>query len=226
MPQPALIAASWMTKFHSKQQAVLSLALLVLLSGCVVRSGVPVDGALTPALAYAYIPLKTTSPLYPESDAGGVALGGGIAVSVAHAKKYLPPALLIGISRDCDLMFFHTDRTQAVLEKDVPHVGEKVIAYAQYEGVPYRAEGTVTALGAAVLPRCESCVAQTAFVFEGNAGPGYSGGPVLDAATGKLLGIVFGYLDPPQGPRLIYAYPLSRVDAELKVVQAEKTSPP
>jgi hypothetical protein len=71
-----------------------------------------------------------------------------------------------------------------------------------------------------VKPACEGCAVQRAFTFEGNAGPGYSGGPVLDAATGRLIGIVFGYVDRPDGTRLIYAYPMSRVWDELKKAQA------
>lgn len=220
MPPLALIAASWMTKFRSKRQAVLSLTLLLLLSGCVTRSGVPVDGALTPDVAYAYIPLKRTSLVFPESDAGAVVLGGGIAVSVAHAAKLLDPALVIGTVREYDLLFFRTDRKKAVLAIDAPYAGEKVVAYAHYEDKAYRAEGTVKELNAAVLPNCEGCIVQSTFTFEGNAGPGYSGGPVLDAASGKLVGIVFGYLDQPKGGRLIYAYPMSRVFEELKTLQA------
>ena len=51
------------------------------------------------------------------------------------------------------------------------------------------------------------------FIFAGNAGPGFSGGPVIDA-TGKLIGITFGYKDQG-GKRLIYAYDVARVLAEL-----------
>jgi S1-C subfamily serine protease len=193
----------------------------MLLSGCVVRSGAPIDGALAPDVAYAYIPLKRTSMIFPEADAGGVVLGNGIAVSVAHAEKLIDPALLIGIVRDYDLLFFRTDRDKTMLATEEPQLGEKVVAYAHYEDKAYRAEGTVKALNAAVLPNCEGCIVQSAFTFEGNAGPGYSGGPVLDAASGKLVGIVFGYLDQPAGGRLIYAYPMSRVFAELKKLQAK-----
>ena len=32
------------------------------------------------------------------------------------------------------------------------------------------------------------------FIFAGNAGPGFSGGPVVDGA-GRLIGITFGYKD-------------------------------
>jgi hypothetical protein len=36
---------------------------------------------------------------------------------------------------------------------------------------------------------------------------------VVDAATGNLVGVTFGYLDPI-GRRLMYAYPISRVRDE------------
>ena len=39
---------------------------------------------------------------------------------------------------------------------------------------------------------CAGCTAPAYFVFAGNAGPGFSGGPVLDG-SGRLLGITFGY---------------------------------
>jgi S1-C subfamily serine protease len=55
------------------------------------------------------------------------------------------------------------------------------------------------------------------FIFTGNAGPGFSGGPVVDGA-GKLIGIVFGYKDQG-GKRLIYAYDMARVLAELSRVE-------
>ena len=55
------------------------------------------------------------------------------------------------------------------------------------------------------------------FIFEGDAGPGFSGGPVVDG-EGKLIGITFGYKD--QGAkRLIYAYDVARVLAELSRVE-------
>lgn len=196
------------------------LLILLSLSGCVTRSGVPLEGTLSPALAYAYIPLQRPSMLLPESDAGAVALGGGIAVTAAHAEALLSPKSVVGISRDYDLMFFRTDRDRAVLQTGVPQTGQKVFAIAQYEGQLYRAEGVVTALEVPVKPRCEVCGKQTAFVFEGNAGPGYSGGPVIDTASGALIGIVFGYTDEPDGKRRIYAYPMRRVTEELKAIKA------
>ena len=65
------------------------------------------------------------------------------------------------------------------------------------------------------------CTVPAYFTFAGDAGPGFSGGPVLDPA-GRLIGIVFGYKNEGQN-RLIYAYPVSRVRAELSALrQAQK----
>ncbi|GAA0542421.1 S1-C subfamily serine protease [Rhizomicrobium palustre] len=211
-----------MTKSRSKQGgAVLGLLLLLGLTGCVGKSGVPLEGALPPDVDYAYIPLKRPSTLLPENDAGAVVLGDGVAVTAAHAAHMLPVALLIGSAHEYDLAFFHTDRDKAALAQAEPRLGAKVVAYAHYGPVLYKAEGKITALNALVLPFCEGCVEQKAFVFEGNAGPGYSGGPVIEVDSGKLIGILFGYRDLDNGTRLLYAYPMDRVREELKKIQAK-----
>ena len=68
---------------------------------------------------------------------------------------------------------------------------------------------------------CPGCTVPAYFTFAGDAGPGFSGGPVLDPA-GRLIGIVFGYKNAGQN-RLIYAYPVSRIRAELSALrQAQK----
>lgn len=210
-----------MTKSRSKGlgRVVTGLVLTLALSGCVTKSGVPLSGALAPDIAYAYIPLKQPSALFPESDAGAVALGGGVAVTVAHAVQMAPASALIGVAPDYDLAFFHTDRDKAALSEGEPRLGAKVVSYAHYEDTLYHAEGVVTALAARVKARCETCAEQTAFAFEGNAGPGYSGGPVIDAESGKLVGILFGYIDQPDGKRMLYAYSMSRVREELGKVK-------
>ena len=77
----------------------------------------------------------------------------------------------------------------------------------------------MTRLEAPVESLCGKCAVQSAFTFEGNAGPGFSGGPVLDATDGKLLGIVFGYVDVQPGVRrIMYAYTMERVLAEMDEV--------
>lgn len=182
----------------------------------------PLAGPLGPDLGYAYIPLKRTAFLVKEVDAGGVALGNGVAVTAAHAEEMIPAEMVIGVSRDYDLMFFRTDRTKTVLGNDAPRLGQRIISYAHYEDGLYKAEGVVTSLDAPVKPRCDACVVQSSFAFDGNAGPGYSGGPVLDAESGRLIGIVFGYLDKPDGGRTIYAYPMSRVYEELARIREKK----
>ncbi len=179
---------------------------------------------LDPDVAYAYIPLKHPFLWVVEADAGSVVLGDGVAVTAAHAENLVPHDKVIGISTDYDLLFFRTERTRTALAIDAPHVGDRVVSYAHYDDDLYKAEGVVTSLDAPVKPRCDTCVVQSTFSFDGNAGPGYSGGPVLDAKTGKLIGIVFGYLDKPDGGRTIYAYPMSRVFEELKKIQGSPTA--
>ena len=90
-----------------------------------------------------------------------------------------------------------------------PVVGEAVTAYGQGAEAELRiAHGVVhdiaTAPGFAIARW---------FTFEGDAGPGFSGGPVVDA-RGRLVGITFAYKDVG-AKRLIYAYDMARVQAEL-----------
>ncbi len=182
----------------------------------------PVNGGLGRNLSYGYIPLKQPVLFVSEWDAGAVVLGGGVAVTAAHASHMLDKAAIIGTSTDYDLAFFHTKRRAPAFALGVPKIGERVVSYAHYEDTPYRAEGVVTALDAPVKAQCSTCAVQSAFTFLGNAGPGYSGGPVLDAKSGKLLGIVFGYVDNPDHTRTIYAYPMQRIWEELKKIRQNK----
>ena len=46
----------------------------------------------------------------------------------------------------------------------------------------------------AQIDHAPGCTAPAYFTFAGNAGPGFSGGPVLDG-SGRLIGITFGYKD-------------------------------
>jgi hypothetical protein len=80
------------------------------------------------------------------------------------------------------------------------------------------AEGKVRFTDAEVFPRCRSCGVQHAFAFEADGGEGFSGGPVADAKTGKLVGITFGFRngldDCTPSERLMYAYDMKRVAEE------------
>jgi S1-C subfamily serine protease len=193
--------------------AVLALAL----AGCESPSGEPAKGFENPKIAEAYIPLEGPALLIFKGDAAAMSLGGGIAVTNAHNANLLDAKSVIGKSPNYDLLYFHTDKATAELATAEPRVGQRVIAYGQADGgVLRKAEGVVTRLDAPVKALCAKCEVQSAFTFEGNAGPGFSGGPVLDTNNGKLLGVVFGYVDEPAGKgRTMYAYTMERVFAEL-----------
>jgi S1-C subfamily serine protease len=91
-------------------------------------------------------------------------------------------------------------------------VGEAVIAYGQgVDGELRRAGGIVRS-----IRDCTGCSVPAYFIFAGDAGPGFSGGPVLDG-SGQLIGITFGYRQDGS-ERLIYAYPMSRVRAEFSIL--------
>lgn len=135
----------------------------------------------------------------------------GIAVTNGHNRNLVPPEIVIGQSRDYDLLFFRDTRTVRVVTAE-PELGARVQAYGQ------GADGDLRTAGGVVrdIQTCSGCVAPAYFVFAGNAGPGFSGGPVLDP-MGRLIGVIFGYKD--EGPqRLIYAYPMARVRAELSAL--------
>ena len=189
------------------------------LAGCVRPSGEPVTGFASPKIAGDYIPLEGPVFLIFEGDAAAVSLGGSIAVTSAHSANLLEAKSVIGKSVNYDILFFHTDKATVELPTAAPRVGEQVIAYGQAGGALRKAEGVITRLDAPVEALCRKCEVQSAFTFEGNAGPGFSGGPVLDAADGKLLGIVFGYVDEVPGKkRVMYAYTMGRVLAEMDEV--------
>ena len=203
----------------------IGVGLLVLaLAGCAGPSGEPAPGFINHDVQRAYIPLEGQIYLIFEGEAAAVSIGDGMAVTNAHNANLLDPKMVIGKSANYDLLFFHADTATAKMQQAPPRMGQKVIAYGQgRNGELRKAEGVVTRLDAPVKAQCGKCAVQTAFTFEGNAGPGFSGGPVVDAADGHLIGIVFGYLDEggTKGARVMYAYTISRVLAELDKVEGK-----
>ncbi|MBL6939904.1 MAG: trypsin-like peptidase domain-containing protein [Alphaproteobacteria bacterium] len=149
-----------------------------------------------------------------EGRGAAFVVAPGIAVTNAHNADLVGGAPLVGVSRNYDLLFFRVTGS-IVPPAAEPRASELVVAYGQgAHGELRMARGIVRDVNAPVEARCGTCLVQSAFTFEGNAGPGFSGGPVVDAATGSIVGITFGYLDP-NGRRLMYAYPISRVRQEL-----------
>ncbi len=195
-----------MTRFRS------SLALLFLsltLAGCAHSSGAPASVIAAPAIAAAYLPLYSRVHLGLVSAVGAaVVVAPGIAVTNAHNRNLLDEKSVLGVRRDYDLLFFRTSRRTAP-ETAMPVVGEAVTAYGQGADRDLRVAHGVVRL----IQRYPGLGAPAYFVFAGNAGPGFSGGPVIDA-DGRLVGITFGYKDEG-GERRIYAYDMSRVRAEL-----------
>lgn len=201
-----------MTRSHSSLpfRPAFPLAILLVLAGCATSSGVPVADIPEAPIAAAYIPLRHGNVLSHE-DGAAVAIAPGVAVTNGHNRNLVDPRTVIGEARDYDLLFFH-DRQSAVTETAEPRVGETVSAFGQgADGDLRLARGVVK-----VIQSCAGCAAPAYFTFAGDAGPGFSGGPVLDA-SGQLIGITFGYKDEGRS-RVIYAYPMDRVRAELSAL--------
>ncbi|HWC64033.1 MAG TPA: serine protease [Rhizomicrobium sp.] len=191
---------------HSRRYLALCAALA--LTGCATASGIPATAIPQPDIAAAYLPLKGRIHLGLDRAAGAaVIIGPGIAVTNAHNANLVDAKSVIGTATLSDLLFFRTARS-ANPATAMPKAGETVTAYGQdLDGKLRLARGVVREI--VMTPGYE---ASPYFIFTGDAGPGFSGGPVVDG-DGRLIGITFGYKDQGQ-IRLIYAYDMARVRAE------------
>ena len=198
-----------MTRFPSSLAGFL---LLLMVCGCASSSGAPATAIAQPQIAAAYLPLHARVHLGLDSaDGAAMVIAPGIAVTNAHNENLLAPQSVIGVRQDYDLLFFHTAKSAAP-QTAAPVIGEEVIAYGQGGHHELRvAHGIVRE-----IKSCPGCSAPAYFTFAGNAGPGFSGGPVLDG-SGRLIGITFGYKDEAS-ERLMYAYDMSRVKAEFSAL--------
>jgi hypothetical protein len=193
--------------------AVLAIALG--LSGCGGESyGTAASGFFMPQIADSYIPLEGGN-VFGHGDAAAVVIAPGVAVTNAHNSNIVDSASVIGGPRDYDLLYFRTAKT-ATLPVAAPVDGEAVVAYGQgIDGSLRISRGVISKFWPA------------AFGFVCDAGPGFSGGPVVDAKTGALVGITYGYLDQPgSSDRLMVAYAMSFVGSEYAGLKAApKPSP-
>ncbi len=196
-----------------------------MVGGCAASPGVPVAAITEPGAARAYIPLGKTDALNTRQMVGAAfAIAPGIAVTNGHNRNLLDPRRVIGEAADYDLLFFHTADFSPPLPTTAPQPGVAVTTYGQGKNYELRqASGVVREITPAP--------GGTAYFTFSNdkpgaddAGPGFSGGPVLDA-EGRLMGIVFGFKDDAKTrQRLIYAYDMARVQTELSALQ--KRPPP
>ncbi len=192
------------------------LLLLSALAGC--SAGRHSAGFVEPQLMNAYIALSQREALVLNHWAAAFAIAPNVGVTNDHNLRFIAPDMLLARSRDYDLLFFRTDkRPWPVIA--TPRPGEAVIAYGQGASDDLReARGTVAGLDEHIPPRCENCREQQVMIFDAGAGAGFSGGPVVDAASGAVVGVTFGYLDgrAAGGGRRMYAYDIDLVLAEMR----------
>ena len=190
--------------------SIVVVAVALGLSGCGAESyGVAANGFFQPQIGDAYIALSHESFL-GTGDAAAVVIAPGIAVTNAHNANIVDSASVIGTAPGFDLLYFRTDKT-AMMTTAQPRDGEAVIAYGQgIKGELRVSHGVIRKFWPA------------AFGYVSAAGPGFSGGPVVDAQSGALVGITYGYLDnaDSQG-RLMVAYDMAFVKSELNKLCAD-----
>jgi len=174
------------------------LALALGLWGCAIgSSGEESAGFLKPEIGAAFISLHVPSIAFNEYGAG-VVIAPGVAVTNAHNENLLEKSAIIGKVENYDLLYFRTDRT-ATFASSAPRDGEEVIAYGEgTDGSLRQARGVIRQFWPA------------AFGYVADAGPGFSGGPVVDAKTGALVGITYGFIDKGVR-RLMVAYNMAFV---------------
>jgi V8-like Glu-specific endopeptidase len=183
------------------------LAVALGLSGCEGQSyGTAANGFFMPQIAPSYVALEGGN-IFGHGNAAAVVIAPGIAVTNAHNDNIVDKDAVIGRPADYDLLYFRTAKT-ATLATAAPVDGEAVIAYGQgIDGSLRVSHGVIRQFWPA------------AFAYAADAGPGFSGGPVLDARTGALVGITYGYQDAPGG-RMMVAYTMAFVASEYQAVKA------
>ena len=197
------------------------------LAGCALM-GTPLLGEVFTGfadsrVAEAYLPLSTREMLVFGRWGAALVVAPHVAVTNAHNANLLPEDSILAQARDYDLLFFRTEK--AVLPPTgQARIGAEVIAYGQgRDGSLREARGVVRSLASPVAPLCATCRPQRAIAFDAQAGPGFSGGPLVDAETGIVVGVIFGYRDGEGagGGRRMFAYDIALVRAEMDRLLAE-----
>ena len=202
-----------MTRFRSSLAAI---SLSLILAGCAHSSGAPATVIAQPNIAAAYLPLYGRVHLGLDPVMGAaVVIAPGIAVTNDHNDNMIAPKMVLGYGSLSDLMFFRTARAAAP-QTAPPGMGMAVTAYGQ------GAKRELRVANGVICHIAGEPGHSPYFIFAGNAGPGFSGGPVVDP-EGRLIGITFAYVDRPKSRRLIFAYDMQRVMAELRLKKPVKS---
>jgi hypothetical protein len=195
--------------------------LLAALAGCALP-GKPSSSFVNSRVENAYIPLYGLDlHLHRIQQAAAVMIAPNLAVTNLHNYLLIPKEKIVVRSRDFDLLFFRTDRALAP-EFARPHVGQRVIAYGQHGpfGLTERreAEGVIREIDAQLPPECTECGPQVVIGYDADAGTGFSGGPVVDAASGALVGVTVAFEKGKgkDGGTRMYAYDVDLVLAEMQ----------
>lgn len=199
---------------------LLALAAIAALSltACVRSSGERAISFTHASTARIYQPLSATLLAISARRGAAVLVASQIAVTAAHNANLVAAGQIIGRSAEYDLLFFRTDRPGPPVTTAIPRLNERVLAYGEgADGELRVARGVVTSLSVPVTPICRTCRMQSAFAVAGDAGKGFSGGPVVDSDDGRLLGIVFGYR--ADGGQTVYAYDMDHVLQELAEIE-------
>lgn len=196
--------------------------LCIPLAGC--STGRQAEGFINPQIMSAYIPLFHSTDFILGAWGAAVALTPNIAVTNDHNLNLVPPDRVVARSRDYDLLFFRIEGHEAPKFGN-PRLGEPVVAYGQGSLHDLRdAKGAVSQLNTFVAPRCQDCRVQVAFTYDADAGEGFSGGPVVDADSGVVAGITFGFRDDGEhGARRMYAYDMALVLDEMRRLISSQT---
>jgi hypothetical protein len=211
------------------RKMALAMAALVL-AGCTPTHKMSVTPAQPSpqTLAGAYIPVRDNIFAVVTGNGMGVAFADGVAVTTAANAGALAAGMVVGKSDEFGLLFFPSQKYLTEAPMAESYAGEKVTAYGQGAGIALRMlDGTVIAPECSFVPgiTISGCSAKTTFMFEGDASAGFVGGPVIDAKTGRLVGIVSAYAQVG-GRHLVYATRVSVIRAELdKIISAAPGDP-
>jgi S1-C subfamily serine protease len=201
------------------------------------------DLAGTPleAVADNYLAIITGNRLF-SSTGSALVLRPGLAVSSAHVVGRIPRVTALGRRGPVELRLLRQSRWMdlALLAVDEPF-GRVLTLGRAAPGQPVWSMGTTSrpwlppiAAGRVETDRATAWLAapdgarHDGLMYAAEAGPGYSGGPVVDAA-GALVGLTEGiYVDltgesPAAWPRLprLFAYHAAAVAAEAALLQMQ-----